>query len=49
MKPGAAWRRPGTEARGFSRPESVVTTSFFLVFHPAEPDPRGHENRRAAW
>ena len=39
MKPGPAWRRPGTEARGFSRPESVVTTSFFLVPHPAAPDP----------
>ena len=45
MKRGAAWRRLGTEARGFSRPESVVTTSFFLVLHPAAPDPRRHETR----
>ena len=45
MKPGRGVGLPGTEARGFSRPESVVTTSFFLVLHPATPDPRRYETR----
>ena len=30
-------------------PATKLLISYLLVLHPAEPDPRRHENRRAVW